>query len=64
MHKEIRYRPIALNPSAQAEVMAAIADSIVGFYDHLRLHAWLGYLPPTVRERKQAEPPIGVPDIT
>lgn len=44
--------------------MAAIADSIVGFYNNLRLHSRLGYLPPTIRERKQAEPPIGVSDIT
>ena len=38
-----------------AEAVADIADYIVGFYNNVRLHSTLGYLPPSAYERKQAE---------
>lgn len=48
-----------------AEARKDITDYIVGFYNAVRLHSTLGYLPPTAFERKQAEiQPIGVSENT
>ena len=42
-----------------------IVDYIVGFYNNVRLHSKLGYLPPTTYERKMAaQQPIDVSEIT
>ena len=38
-----------------AEAVTDIADYIVGFYNSVRLHSTLGYLPPSAYGRKQAE---------
>ena len=38
-----------------AEATKDITDYIVGFYNNLRLHSTLGYLPPSTYERKQAD---------
>ncbi len=38
-----------------AEATKDVADYIVGFYNNVRLHSTLGYLPPSAYERKQAE---------
>ena len=38
-----------------AEAATDIADYIVSFYNNVRLHSTLGYLPPSAYERKQAE---------
>ena len=47
------------------EAQCDITDYIVGFYNNARLHSKLGYLPPTVYERKMAAlPPISVSEIT
>ena len=37
-----------------AEAMRDVAGYIVGFYNNVRLHSKLGYLPPTTYERKMA----------
>lgn len=48
-----------------AEATRDVTDYIVGFYNNVRLHSTLGYLPPTAYERKTAaQPPIGVSEIT
>jgi transposase InsO family protein len=48
-----------------AEAVRDITDYIVGFYNNVRLHSKLGYLPPTVYERAMAEKqPIDVSEIT
>lgn len=53
------------NYANHAEAKMDIADYIVGFYNTERLHSVLGYLPPTVYERKMAaEKPIVVSEIT
>ncbi len=36
------------------EARRDVADYIVGFYNNVRLHSTLGYLPPTTYERKMA----------
>ena len=42
-----------------------ITEYIVGFYNNVRLHSKLGYLPPAAYERKMvAIPPIPVSEIT
>ena len=42
-----------------------ITEYIVGFYNSVRLHSKLGYLPPAAYERKMAAiPPILVSEIT
>jgi putative transposase len=47
------------------EAQRDIADYIVGFYNSTRLHSSLGYLSPTVYERKMAATlPIAVSEIT
>jgi putative transposase len=49
----------------QAEARADIANYIVGLYNCERLHSVLGNLPPSVYERKTAQPkPIDVSEIT
>lgn len=46
------------------EAIRDITDYIVGFYNSERLHSTLGYMPPTVYERKKAEErPIAVSGI-
>lgn len=46
------------------EAARDITDYIVGFYNNVRLHSKLGYLPPTAYERKMADKqPIGVSEI-
>jgi len=46
------------------EAIRDITDYIVGFYNSERLHSTLGYMPPTVYERKMAEErPIAVSGI-
>lgn len=48
-----------------AEATRDVTEYIVGFYNTVRLHSTLGYLPPTDYERKMAaKQPIGVSDIT
>ncbi len=47
----------------QAEAMADIADYIVGFYNNVRLHSSLGYMPPTRYERRPPIQPIAVSEI-
>jgi transposase InsO family protein len=48
-----------------AEAMRDVTDYIVGFYNNVRLHSKLGYLPPTAYERKMADKqPSGVSEIT
>ena len=48
-----------------AEAIRDITDYIVGFYNNVRLHSKLGYLPPTAYERKMADKqPIDVSEIT
>ena len=48
-----------------AEASRDVADYIVGFYNNVRLHSTLGYLPPTAYERKEAaKHPIVVSEIT
>ena len=48
-----------------AEACRDITDYIVGFYNNVRLHSTLGYLPPTAYERKAAvQHPIEVSGIT
>lgn len=46
-----------------AEAMADIAGYIVGFYNAVRLHSRLGYLPPNMYERHAATPPIEVSEM-
>lgn len=47
------------------EASRDVTDYIVGFYNNVRLHSTLGYLPPTAYERKTAaKPPISVSEIT
>lgn len=47
------------------EAQRDIADYIVGFYNTVRIHSALGYLPPNVYEQQTAaEPPIGVSEIS
>lgn len=47
------------------EARRDIADYIVGFYNAVRIHSTLGYLPPNVYEQQTAaEPPIAVSEIT
>lgn len=38
-----------------SEATKDITDYIVGFYNSIRLHSTLGYLPPSIYERKQAD---------
>ena len=53
------------NYANQAEAIRDITDYIVGFYNNVRLHSKLGYLPPTAYERKMADKqPIDVSEIT
>lgn len=48
-----------------AEAVRDVTDYIVGFYNNVRLHSKLGYLPPTAYERNlAATQPIGVSEIT
>lgn len=48
-----------------AEAVRDVTDYIVGFYNNVRLHSKLGYLPPTAYERAwAAEQPIAVSEIT
>ena len=48
-----------------AEAMTDIADYIVGFYNNVRLHSTLGYLPPNEYELRQAaKHPIVVSEVT
>ena len=48
-----------------AEATRDITEYIVGFYNTVRLHSTLGYLPPIDYERKMAATqPIGVSEIT
>jgi transposase InsO family protein len=48
-----------------AEAIRDVTDYIVGFYNNVRLHSKLGYLPPTAYERKMADKqPIDVSEIT
>ena len=48
-----------------AEAMRDVADYIVGFYNNVRLHSTLGYLPPNAYELKSAaKQPIDVSEIT
>ena len=50
------------NPS---EAIRDVTDYIVGFYNSIRLHSKLGYLPPTTYEYKMAaKQPIDVSEIT
>ena len=37
-----------------AEASRDVADYIVGFYNSVRLHSTLGYLPPSAYEREMA----------
>lgn len=46
-----------------AEAIADIADYIVGFYNNVRLHSRLGYLPPNLYERHAATHPIEVSEM-
>lgn len=46
-----------------SEATADIADYIVGFYNHSRLHSTLGYTSPNAFERQAAKPPISVSEI-
>ena len=47
------------------EAWRDIADYVVGFYNAVRIHSTLGYLPPNVYEqRTAAEQPIAVSEIT
>jgi transposase InsO family protein len=47
------------------EARRDIADYIIGFYNSVRIHSTLGYLPPNVYEQQTAaEPPIAVSEIT
>jgi len=49
----------------RAEALRDINDYIVGFYNNVRLHSTLGYLPPNAFELKSAaEQPIDVSEIT
>ncbi|MCE1181814.1 MAG: hypothetical protein LWW81_05830, partial [Rhodocyclales bacterium] len=41
--------------SGYAEATKDITDYILGFYNNVRLHSTLGYLPPSIYERKQAD---------
>ena len=48
-----------------AEAIRDVADYIVGFYNNVRLHSTLGYLPPNAYEFKSAaKTPIDVSEIT
>jgi transposase InsO family protein len=48
-----------------AEAMHDVADYIVTYYNNVRLHSTLGYLPPNVYELKSAaKQPIDVSEIT
>jgi putative transposase len=48
-----------------AEAIRDVADYIVGFYNNIRLHSTLGYLPPNGYELKSAaKQPIDVSEIT
>jgi len=48
-----------------AEAMQDVTDYIIGFYNNVRLHSKLGYLPPTEYERREAvEQPIAVSEKT
>jgi putative transposase len=47
------------------EAQCDITEYIVGFYNSVRLHSKLDYLPPAAYERKMAAiPPITVSEIT
>jgi transposase InsO family protein len=47
-----------------AEAIRDVADYIVGFYNNVRLHSTLGYLPPNAYELKSAaKQPIDVSEI-
>ena len=49
----------------QGEAQCDITEYIVGFYNHVRLHSKLGYVPPAAYEREMAAiPPISVSEIT
>ena len=48
-----------------AETIRDVTDYSVGFYNNVRLHSTLGYLPPNAYEFKSAvKQPIVVPEIT
>ena len=48
-----------------AEATRDVADYVIGFYNNVRLHSTLGYLPPTAYERNPAaKQPIVVSEIT
>ncbi len=48
-----------------AEAKRDVTDYIVGFYNNVRLHSTLGYLPPTAYEHQTAaKQPICVSEIT
>ena len=47
-----------------AEAIRDVTDYIVSFYNSIRLHSTLGYLPPNAFEHKSAPtPPINVSEI-
>lgn len=47
------------------EARRDIADYIIGFYNSVRIHSTLGYMPPNIYEQQTAaEPPIAVSEIT
>ena len=53
------------NYANHAEAARDILDYIVGFYNNVRLHSTLGYLPPNVYERKSAaKSPIDMSENT
>jgi len=48
-----------------AEAIRDVTDYIISFYNNVRLHSTLGYLPPTAYERKMADiQPIEASEIT
>ncbi len=53
------------NYANHAEAKRDVADYIVAFYNNVRLHSTLGYLPPNAYEIKSAaKQPINVSEIT
>lgn len=52
------------NYANPAEARLDMANYIAGFYNCERLHSVLDNLPPSVYERKMAEEPIRVSEIT
>lgn len=51
------------NYANHSEATADIADYIIGFYNHSRLHSMPGYTSPNAFERQAAKPPISVSKI-